>query len=105
MAGVDTKPKTRARSGRFPDRLCAALTEGLGIAGIRGAAITAKRIPPTRLHRVTIEAKAFAPLGFSERQDLVWRIIDRAFSPEDQLRISMILTLTPEEAQNTPEPQ
>ena len=55
-------------------------------------------VPTTRLYRVTVVAPQFKALKHSERQSLVWRIAERALSPEDQLRISMILTLTPDEA-------
>ncbi|MBN1344832.1 MAG: hypothetical protein JXQ73_19215 [Phycisphaerae bacterium] len=46
-----------------------------------------------------VTAKKFGQLRPSERQDLVWRIIKQHFSAEEQLLISMILTLTPDELQ------
>jgi hypothetical protein len=51
----------------------------------------------TRLIRVFVVTDTFAKLRASERQDLVWRIIDRQFSPDEQLRVSMVYTVTPEE--------
>jgi len=36
---------------------------------------------------------------FSERQNLVWKITDHALLPDEHLRISMILTMTPPEFQ------
>ena len=36
-------------------------------------------------------------IGSSERQDLIWRIIDQHLPPDEQLRISMIYTVTPKE--------
>ena len=57
---------------------------------------------PNRLraasYRVTVVAPQFKALKHSERQSLVWRIAERVLSPNEQLRISMILTLTRDEA-------
>ncbi len=54
-------------------------------------------VPTTRLYRVAVLAPKFKELKHSERQNLVWRITERAISPDEQMRISMILTLTPDE--------
>jgi len=50
-----------------------------------------------RLYRVWVLSPQFKPLWHSERQDLVWRIANRALSPDEQMRVSMILTMTPGE--------
>jgi len=42
-------------------------------------------------------AKKFKSMRPSERQDLVWRIADQVLVPDEQLLVSMILTLTPDE--------
>lgn len=81
----------------FVGRLAKALVEGLRAAGI-AAEVDSEPVPTTKLHRVIVLAPKFRALKHTERQDLVWRIAERALSPEEQLRISMILTLTPGEA-------
>ena len=80
----------------FEDRLRKALKEGLDVAGI-DATIETEAVPNTKLHRVMVTANGFGDLRFSERQDLIWRIMDREFGPDEQLRISMILDMTPGE--------
>ena len=81
----------------FLDRLVMALVEGLKAGGI-AAKVYVEPVPSTKLHRLTVLAPKFAALRPSERQDLVWRIVDDILDREDQLKISMILTLTPDEA-------
>jgi hypothetical protein len=49
-----------------------------------------------------VVAAGFKKLWHSERQELVWRIANRALSRDEDLRISMILTLTPEELGELP---
>lgn len=55
-------------------------------------------VPTTKLFRFIVVAKKFKAMPFSERQDLVWRIADKTLPEDKQLRVSSILTLTPEEA-------
>lgn len=81
----------------FLDRLKAALLAALKANGI-AAKVDIEPVRTTRLYRVAVRAPKFKELKHSERQSLVWRIAERAISPADQLRISMILTLTPDEA-------
>jgi hypothetical protein len=90
MADVTTRPLSFAR------RLQETLTRGLATAGIK-AKVKTEPVRTTRLHRVLVTAKKFDELAPSERQNLVWRIIGQNFSPEEQLLISMVLTLTPDE--------
>ncbi len=81
----------------FANRLRQVLRQGLREAGIE-AKVQVEPIRGTKLHRVIVVADGFEKLRPSERQDLVWRIIDR--KPEfadEQLRISMIYTLTNDE--------
>lgn len=81
----------------FVTRIKRALVDDLGRAGIIATVIT-EPIHGTKLHRVTVVAAKFARMRFSERQGVVWRIVDNAIPKEEQLFISMILTLTPSEA-------
>ncbi len=88
--------KVKVAAANMPDRIRQVLRSGLAISGIK-AQIRTEPIRGTKLHRVLVNAPAFKELKFSERQDLVWRIIGQSFSTEEQLKISMILTLAPKE--------
>ena len=81
----------------FEKRLEKALKKGLNVAGIEDVTVETEAVPNTKLHRVVVIAEQLSNLGFSERQDLIWRIMDREFGPDEQLRISMILAMTPGE--------
>jgi hypothetical protein len=81
----------------FVARLKQALEEDLKTAGLAAKA-DYERIATTNLFRFIVLAKQFDALRPSERQDLVWRIATSVLQPEEQLLISSILTLTPEEA-------
>jgi hypothetical protein len=81
----------------FVDRLRDALVEELAAVGI-DADIDVEPVATTRLFRILVLAPKFKALRHTERQNFVWRIAERALSPEEQLRISMIVTMTPEEA-------
>ena len=89
MSKVKTAPA-------FLRRLETALVEGLKASGI-AADVDSEHVPTTKLHRVTVLAPKFRALRPTERQNLVWRIAEQTLSPDEQLRISMILTLTPDE--------
>lgn len=81
----------------FVERMKKALIDDLKAIGI-DADVDIERIPTTKLFRLTVLAPKFKNLRHSERQGLVWRIAEKTLSWEEQLRISMILTLTEEEA-------
>lgn len=85
----------------FVKRLKDALTEGLKNAGIV-ARVAYERVPTTKLYRFAVLAGKFESLTHSERQSLVWRIAEQALPPDEQILISKILTLTPEEAGEVP---
>jgi len=91
MAGLKTKPLPA-----FIKRLKSAITDTLRDNGI-AAQVDATPVPTTRLYRLAVLAPKFKELKHSERQSLVWRITERAISADEQMRISMILTLTPDE--------
>jgi len=75
-----------------------AIQDGLTQMGISWNDVDWEKVQATKLHRIIVIASGFEHMPFTERQQVVWRIIERALSPKDQLMISMILTLTPEEA-------
>ncbi len=85
----------------FVVRLKNALISGLRAAGIP-ASVAHERVPTTRLYRFAVLADRFEPLPHSERQGLVWRIVEKTLPPDEQLLVSGILTLTPEEAGEVP---
>ncbi|HVS69733.1 MAG TPA: hypothetical protein VHQ47_00590 [Phycisphaerae bacterium] len=72
------------------------IVEGLRCVGI-DATVQHSPVPQTKLYRLGVYAPQFAAMKHSERQSLVWRIVEKVLSPEEQMRISMILTLTPRE--------
>ena len=81
----------------FLIRLKKALVETLKRAGIE-AKVKSEPVPQTKLFRLAVLSPQFKAMRHSERQSLVWRITEKAISPDDQMRISMIHTLTSEEA-------
>jgi len=86
-----------ARLPAFVQRLKTALIDVLKDNGIE-AKVRADPVPTTKLYRVLVLAPQFKALKHSERQSLVWRIAERTLPPDEQMRISMIVTLTPQEA-------
>jgi hypothetical protein len=75
------------------DALKAGLTEG----GIKDAAIKHEVVKGTRYVRLSVTSKKLGRLGHAERQNVVWRILQTALGAAACTRISMVLTLTPDE--------
>jgi hypothetical protein len=92
MAGLKLAHKPPA----FLTRLKKALIDTLHDTGI-DATVDMEPVPTTKLYRVAVLAPQFKKLKHSERQSLVWRILEKAISPDQQMRISMVLTLAPDE--------
>jgi hypothetical protein len=88
--------KTRSRRPKFLDRAIHHLAEGLASLGI-DAQIDTEPIGGTKLHRVIVVSSDFEQMRHSERQSVCWRIIKRELSEDEELRISMILTVTPDD--------
>lgn len=84
----------------FARRLKEALRDDLASVGLN-AEVEVEKVTGTQLHRVTIIAPGFGPLSPSERQDLVWRIVRKHFTQDEDLHISMILTLTPQDVRGS----
>lgn len=82
----------------FVIRVVRAIGEGLARVGVRSANVDYKKVRGTKLYRFIVVSKKFKSMDFSERQHVVWRIVERDLPPRDTQRISMILTLTPDEA-------
>ena len=81
----------------FVLKLKDALAKNLRSVGIQRSKIEFESVPSTKLYRFVVLAKGFEDMGHTERQDLVWRIADRVLSKDEQLCISMILTMTSDE--------
>ncbi len=87
----------RVKAPPFVAKLRRGLKDDLEAAGI-SAKISSEPIPMTKLYRFMVLAGNFKKMSHSERQDLVWRIAKKSLQPQEELLVSMILTLTPEEA-------
>ncbi len=81
---------------RVQDAIKAVATAGIP------ARVASEPIRGTKLVRFAVLSSKFEPLTHSERQGIVWRIVERALPPNEQLLISGIMTLTPEEAGEVP---
>lgn len=87
----------KVKRPEFVERLRKALVADLGKAGIK-ARVHAQPVPMTKLFRLLVLAPQFAQMRPLERQDLVWRIAGRALTTDQQMLISMIVTLSDDEA-------
>lgn len=84
----------------FVQHLAGALTTQLQENGLI-AEITFEPVLGTKMYRFYVVSDGFAEMMHSERQSIVWRIVDKALNESDALKISMILTLTREELGDT----
>lgn len=87
----------KVKTPTYVKGLQAALIDGLERAGIQ-AQVQFEQVPTTKLHRFFVVADKFILLSPTERQDIVWRLAEQVLAPDQQACISMIITLTPEEA-------
>ena len=90
MAEVAAPPQA------FAERLLEALKQGLAKVGI-SAEIEVEPVPTTLLHRVLVVSPQWGNLSFSDRQEVVWRVLDHAFPRDEHLYVSSIWTMTPDE--------
>jgi stress-induced morphogen len=77
----------------FVQQLVSALTTTLRGNGLT-AGITFEPVVGTKMYRFYVVSDEFAEMMHSERQSLVWRVVDQALQQADALKVSMILTLT-----------
>lgn len=87
----------RSKNPAVVDRIADCIFEHLEDVGIQDANIWWEPLPPTRLYRIGVVSQAFAILFHNEQQSLVWDALETNLLPPDLSRISMVLTLTPEE--------
>jgi hypothetical protein len=88
--------KRRTRTPAFVDQLVRALEQELARAGVK-ADVSSEPVPGTKFYRFYVQTPKFRTLDHSERQGVVWSIVERTLRPQDRLFVSMILTLTPAE--------
>jgi hypothetical protein len=85
-----------ANAPPFVQQLVSALATRLEENGLN-AEITFEPILGTKMYRFYVVSDGFAQMMHSERQSIVWRIVDKALEQSDALKISMIPTLTHDE--------
>lgn len=77
----------------FVQNLIDALTKNLGEAGLE-CEIRIEPVAGTKMYRFFVISDGFAAMQHSERQTVVWRIVDKAIPQSDAVKVSMIMTLT-----------
>ncbi len=87
---------SKVKDAPFLRKLKQSLRSELAAVGIE-AKVHTEAVPTTQLYRVTVVAPQFKVLNHSERQNVIWRIVEKSLSPQEQLRISMIMTLAADE--------
>lgn len=80
----------------FVQTLTDTLERNLREAGI-DCKVRQEPVQGTKMYRFFVVAEGFKQMQHSERQTVVWRIVDKAIQPSDAVKVSMIMTLTPEE--------
>ena len=92
MAQVTRLTPTRLK------RLETAVVDGLKERKYRAATVQlTKSGLPGRL-RLLVVSPDFAPLSEAERQGVIWRVLEERWNRADQLRLTLCLGLTPQEA-------
>lgn len=94
--------KRKLKFPAFMLRVRDAISSELVRIGIPNARVTVEPITGTKLHRITVVAAGMRKLRHSERQDLVWRIIDEALPKDRQLFIASVYVFTPTELSGDP---
>jgi acid stress-induced BolA-like protein IbaG/YrbA len=82
----------------FDQRLELALRQGLEQLGIQ-AEVETEPVRTTRLYRAMVTSPQWEELGYMDRQEVVWRILDRYFTRDEQLHVASVTTLTPDEVE------
>lgn len=81
---------------RFVGVLADTIKDTLGTLRIK-CEIRWERVTGTNLVRIFVISKQFRKMRHSERQNLVWRIAENTLTEAQLYKISMILTLSPDE--------
>lgn len=99
VAGA-TSAKSKVKNPGFITRLKEGLLSDLDRWDLAPKEVVATKVDGTKLYRVRIVASRFGKLGYSERQDMVWRALRKRFDDDTLMQISSIRTLTPSEAKS-----
>lgn len=77
----------------FVQNLVDAFQKNLGEAGLE-CEIKIEPVSGTKMYRFFVISDGFGAMQHSERQTVVWRIVDKALPQSDAVKVSMIMTLT-----------
>jgi acid stress-induced BolA-like protein IbaG/YrbA len=81
---------------RIDDEVGSVIVDGLRRVGVP-ADVESEPVRGTKLYRFFVVSPKFKRMSYSERQKVVWRILERNLSESRLQRVSMVMTLTPEE--------
>jgi|FaiFalFF_MnMetaG_3_1042247.scaffolds.fasta_scaffold15643_2 hypothetical protein len=76
----------------------AALRKGLKAYGIQPKRIIAEPAVNGTKWRFLIISDDFEPWLFSERQDVIWRLLEKSLEADELLKVTMVMALTEKEA-------
>lgn len=75
----------------------AALKDYLRSLGVTTLLVRSEVVTHTNFRRFLVVAQKFASMRYQDRQEVVWRIARTVLTQEEQLLVSMIVTVTPRE--------
>ena len=78
-------------------RLTESLEAGLHERGFK-ATVNLDKSTLAGKYRLFVVSRTFGKLSEAERQDVIWQVIREKWSRADQLRLTLTLALTPDEA-------
>jgi hypothetical protein len=61
------------------------------------ANVDVERVPGTNRYRLAVVAPQFARMRHPRRQNFMWDIAEKALKPQELLRVSMIIAMSPTE--------
>lgn len=79
---------------QFVKTLADALTRILTKQGLNPR-VSFEAVPRTKLYRFVVVSPAFEKMPYSERQEIVWRVVQTMLPVEDQFLVGGISTIEP----------
>jgi len=64
---------------------------------LRNAQVDVEKVGRTNRFRFLVVSDRFRRMHHPKRQNLVWDIVEKVLPPQEMLRISMIITMSPDE--------
>ena len=64
---------------------------------LRNAEIDIEKVGRTNRYRFLIISDRFRRMDHPKRQNLVWDVVEKVLAPSELLRVSMIITMAPDE--------